>query len=316
MASTFTSKDADWMKLNLLPADVSKRSLIGLAIGASALMAIASILAMIFMWTFSGQQVARAKERVDQLTPDYNNVLKRAEEADTIIAQVTDIDRNLQLANAMQAHNGKYTRLYNEIFGYLPSWFRLTSISAQAQAENVSTVTITGVVQTYQQYADMNLALLRIPDVQTVGRSGFSLQGARRPALNEADQLGTPIRPGESQLPSDPQARFDALIERANSAPSGFQNTGEFGTATPDAQRGAMPGWSAVTYVLTMARDLRVPNPTDTLRAGGAAPNAGSAAPGGAAPGMPTGAPPVGQMNTSPGVPGAGAGQAMPEDDR
>jgi hypothetical protein len=105
---------------------------------------------------------------------------------------------------------------------------------------------------------------------------------------------------------------MNALIERAGSAPSGFQNTGNFGSSETRV-RGAMPGFSAVTYSIVIDRELQTPDPRATITSGGGA----GAAPGGAAPGgfRPGGPPPGTTVPGATGIDAAGA-NARPEDDR
>lgn len=266
------------MKLNLLPTGASKSSMAIFAIAACVLMVIAGVLGALFMSVFSTQQLKAAKERVDTLQPMYTQVKTVSDEANLIMAGSTDFDRNLKLANAMLEHNGDYVRLYEDTMSVLPSWFRVTSMSAAPANEQYCTVSINGVLRTNQQYADMMLALGRMPGLVQLGRSGFIDTNHRRPGLNETDQIGTPIKPGEDQLPSDPWARFNALVARGAGTPSGFQNINGFGSGDINV-RGAMTEWSAVTFTMVVARNIQTPDPVATLRAGGAAGGPGGTAP-------------------------------------
>lgn len=130
--------------------------------------------------------------------------------------------------------------------------------------------------------------------VVNVTRSGYTINDRFVPSLNELDQLGTPIRPGESNLPSDPNARWAEQIARAQAQPDpyAFQGVGEFGTTSLD--RGAMPEYSEVTFVIQLSGvNLQTPDPRATIMSG--ATGGGGAATVGAAtvPGPPRGAPPA-----------------------
>lgn len=258
------------MKLNLLPTTVSKSGTYALAIAACVVMALAGIGAAIYMIMFSTAQLNAQRDRAQQLDPYYAQVKAVSDEANTIIASSTDIDRNLKLANAMQEHNGDYIRLYEDVFGVIPAWFRVTSINAAPANEAYATVTINGVLRTNQQYSDMMLALSRMPGLVQLGRSGFVDTSPQRPALSETDQIGTPIRPGETPLPSDPWERFNAMVARGAQTPRGFRNISGFGSGTIDP-RGPMTDWSAVTFTLVVQANIQTPDPVATLRAGGAA---------------------------------------------
>src|SRR2546430_13626538 len=59
-----------------------------------------------------------------------------------------------------------YTTLFRSQF------FRINSITATPNDANTVTVTMNGVIHTAQEYADLMLALLRIPGAQAVSRSG------------------------------------------------------------------------------------------------------------------------------------------------
>lgn len=265
------------MKLNLLPNEVSKGGLLKVAVAASVLLVVASVLGALYLINFSKTEVTRAQERVTALKPLYDKAMATSKEADTIMASSIDLDRNLKLAEAMQLHNGKVVQLYDEVQSYLPSWFRMTSLTA-SPSDQATVVNISGVLYSYQQYADMMLALARIPDVVTVGRTGFTDPSKKTPGLIETDQRGTPIKPGETNLPSDPWERFNEMITRAGTAPSGYLNAGGFGSGEP-VVRGTMPDWSAVTFSIVMNRNIQVPDPGATLRAGGAAGQAPAGAP-------------------------------------
>jgi Tfp pilus assembly protein PilN len=281
------------MKLNLLPAKAKKStgggggggSLLPYIIGSVviALLGIGAAVAGIFM---SQQQLAAALEPLPAKAQAYQRVDGLAKQAEPTIARAATINRNVSLAQAITAHSSKHLDLYEEVFDVLPSYFRLTQISSAVQGPDAVTVTLNGVVDSFQRYSDINLALLQVEGAVNVTPSGYVIDSPAVPGLNEIDQVGRPIRPGETNLPSDDLERMAEMEQRAAATPRGFLNQGGFGDL--EADKGAMPGFSAVSYVLTIAgRNLQAPDPGATLTSGG-----GAAAAGG--PGAPFGAPPAG----------------------
>ena len=73
----------------------------------------------------------------------------------------------MNLYNQMNKHIDAIPDLYAAIKPYIPDFFRLTSISAQSAGQGRTLVTMEGVISSYQQYADLMLALLRIPKLPT-----------------------------------------------------------------------------------------------------------------------------------------------------
>lgn len=266
------------MKLNLLPTHVSKEGQSKIAWIVMAVMSIASVGAGIFFVAQSNNELNAAKERDQNFKPYYDKVVATANRADEIMANSVGINRNIRLADAMDKHNDVYPSLYKEVLNYCPSYFRVLSISAVPLDDKACTVTMQGVIQTYQQYADIMLAMLRIKDAVNVTRAGFTDTRSVVPALNEGDQLGSPVKPGETNLPSDPQARLEELVNRASQAPTGYQGINGFGDNSE--QKGAMPNWSQITITVTLARNIQTPNPRATLTSqGGATPSGGGASP-------------------------------------
>lgn len=254
------------MKLNLLPTYVSKEGQARTAWVISGLLAAGSVAAAVFMIVYSQGQLKDAKAKADSFRQPAADALATAKKADEIIAKATGVDRNLKLAQAMTDHNAVYPNLYQEVMRYIPPFFRVISMSAAPGGAESCTVTLVGQIKSYQQYADVVLALLRMPDAVNVTRAGYTLTDMYVPGLNEQDQLGQPIKPGESSLPSDPIERMNEILARASAAPTGFQNVGGFGTDEP--QKGAMPGWSTITMNLVLTRNIQTPNPSATLVAG------------------------------------------------
>ncbi len=257
------------MKLNLLPSSISKS-----AGSKSALVLAIVIIAMASGFTFlligKGQKAKQsAVDKANEQRPKVQIVMGIADSADVIIQQVGPIDRNLKLVKAMEAHNTVYTSLYRDVMNYIPDFYRITSLNAAPGGES-TTISMSGVLKTEQQYADLALALLRIPGVSAVSRSGFVFEHDFIPNLTPEDQDGTRIKQGETNLPSDPLDQMEALIQRANTGPRGFQNVGQFGTG--EGPRGAMPKWSNVNMTLILAKNILTPNPRATIEQQGAAP--------------------------------------------
>lgn len=224
--------------------------------------------------------LAAAREKVQAEVPRVQKTMGLAESAETIIAQVGPIDRNIKLIAAMEAHNKDYTSLYRDILNYVPDFYRITSINAAPSGENAN-VNMTGVLETERQYADLALAMFRIPGVASVSRAGFTYERDYVPALNTDDQDGLKVKQGEQNLPSKPIEQMEELIRRAASKPRGFLNEGGFGTG--EGPRGAMPKWSVVNISLVVARNIQTPNPRATIeQQGGGGGAAGRAGRGGA----------------------------------
>ncbi|MBL8065357.1 MAG: hypothetical protein JNM34_05805 [Chthonomonadaceae bacterium] len=272
------------MKLNLLPTHVSKEGQTKIATILSGVIALGAIAAGIFMVAWSSNELSAAKQRVEEAQPAYEQAVNTSKRADEIMASSVVINRNLKLAEEMEKHTDVYPDLYREVLGYVPSFFRVYSIRATPNGAQSCTVTMQGVLQSFQQYADIMLALLRIKDATNVTRSGFTSVRKVVPALNEQDQFGLPVLPGQPNLPSDPRAKLDELVSRAGPDPTAFQGINGFGQ--PVEQKGAMPDWSDITVTVTLSRNIQTPNPRATLTSQGAAtatPAAGGSTTGGGA---------------------------------
>ncbi len=256
------------MKLNLLPKHVAKAQG-SKAAAVVALIIVGASAAGLFLMIKSGQQqLADARAPIDGLRADVAKAMGQSAMADTVIAEMTNIDRNIKLTEAMLTHNSAYTDLYRDVMAYIPSYYRITNITAASGGPEGCSVSMQGVLKTHKQYADLVLALYRMPGVTNVTRGGYAFVDPRVPALNEADQFGTAVKPGEANLPSDPDLRMAELIRRAQT-PAGFLNVNNFGTE--NTFKGAMPEWSNVTVTMTIAgRNIQTPNPRGTLLQGGA----------------------------------------------
>jgi hypothetical protein len=233
-------------------------------------------------------QLKEARDKVQPAQQPVAQALGYSAMAQTVIDKVTGIDRNLQLTEAMLAHNSKYPDLYRELMHYIPGYYRVTSLTATPTGPDTVTVTLSGVMQTPKQYADIAASLFRMPGVQSVARSNYADVSPYVPALTETDQNGAMIKPGEQNLPSDPLERMAALQQRASAEQKGFLGIGAYGTE--QVPKGAMPDWSVVNITMVIGqRALQVPDPRGTLEQGAIAGGggtgntpAGFGAPGGA----------------------------------
>lgn len=284
------------MKLNLLPAKSGRSSSGG---GGSMWVGVAGGLVLIALgfavgvglWLVSEGQLKTARDEALALQQPAADAVATARAAEDQIASAAVIVTNQQLAAEMIAHNDDYIDLYNKVRRYIPSYYRVTSLTAQPLG-TTSSVTIVGQLQTFTQYADLAIALWKIPGVINVTRGGYVLNDQFVPNLTEIDQVGRPIERDETPLPSDPLERMEALIARAAAEPQGFQNVGGFGSTDDTVARGAMPGWSTVTMNVVINDDIRTPDPRATLAANTAPATVGTTGAGfGTSPGGVPGAP-------------------------
>jgi len=290
------------MKLNLLPQTVSTANKSRNAWIGSILIAIVGIAAGVGLTVISSQKLADAKAREAELRPQAASVVALAAQADEVIAKGSDIIRNSTLANDMIRNNVKYPDLYDKVLTRIPTFFRVTTLSAQATGDQTAVVTIDGVLDTYQQYSDLALSLLRIPGVTSVQRSGIVDRNLVIPGINEVDQYGRPRTSNASEAIPDNEIDRLAYYERQGAIRE-VNGIGGFGDTTT-ALRAAGPNSSLVRMVINISANLQVPDVRGTLQgsAGGAAP---------AAPGVPAGIPGRGATTG----PGGGGGRSQQEED-
>ena len=276
------------MKLNLVPKYVASESQAKTGIVGGIVVVAACALIAILMTIKSTTDDKNAADQAATQTSAAAAVVQRASEADTIIAQAQQVILDTGLANDMDAHNAAYPDLYDRVLPNVPTFFRVTSISAAPADDQSCSVTITGVLHSYQQYADLMLALLRIKGAVSVNRTGYTLDDPYVPALSQDDQTGRPIKPGDETIPDDQRKALDQMI--ASGHLTGFQGVGNFGSGDPTDQKGAMPGDSQITVTLMITGvDLMTPLPKDTLASsgsGGGGGTGGLPAPGGGPPTM------------------------------
>lgn len=281
------------MKLNLLPQTVSKERKAKTAWLGFIAMVIIGIGGATGMVIVSNNAKDAAHASVNEVRSQADQVSATAASADEIIKKAQGVMLNANLARAMIKHNDVYADLYQEIRKYIPPFYRLNHISAVpgGDASTEAIVTLTGTLDSFQQYVDLPLALLQIPNATSVSPSGFATDDVYRPGLTEGDQLGKPHKGSEGPVPDDQIERI-AYFE-SNVKPGGYLSAGNFGSDTTQP-RGAMPTSSLVTVTIVIAKkDIRTPNPRATLAAAGGGATAGA---------TPVGGPPVG------GAPAGGAG--------
>src|SRR5690242_233518 len=128
------------MKLNLLPTYVSKEKQSKAAWVIAILVVIVAIGLSLAMITMSAKSLSDAKAAADELRPQADAVVALANQADTIIAAAAPIITNTNLAQTMIKHNGDYPHLYDTVRPWVPSFFRVTSMSATPNGPTSTTV--------------------------------------------------------------------------------------------------------------------------------------------------------------------------------
>ncbi len=283
------------MKVNLLPRSVGADALVKRSFFIGLLILIIAILGSAVLVAKGKSDLANAEDANTQAMARASATKAEYDQADAVMAEPDTLllARNIQLASAMQQHCATYPNLYNLVRRYVPSFYRLTSISAAPVDAKTCTVTMTGTIDSFQHYADVMLALWRIPGASSVGRSPYTITPTVVPALTPDDQIGTPIPEGSTNIPTDPLQRIDALS--ASAGTDTYSGVGNFG-GDPTETKGATPTESLVTIQVTLPFQLQTPDPQATLSTTptAAAPASstttpGTGAPGAAGPGTPTG---------------------------
>jgi hypothetical protein len=285
------------MKLNLLPQTVSKGRALRFGYLGSALILILTVIACAAMKFGPAQGLTDAKARVDASSGNAANAVATAASADDVISSASVVLRNSSLAKNLIDHNDTYPQLYADVKRYIPSFYRITSMSAVPVDGESCTVTLVGVLDSYQEYADLMLAMMRWKDAKTISRSGYELDPTTVPPASPTDTIGIPHKASEPVLPSSQLDRL-AYYESQNYAPPGYLASNSYGSGDQNT-RGAMPGESTVTVVMTVSRNLQVPDIAATLGSGGG--GATTAA-------LPTGGGPPGPGGGPPGAAGTQAG--------
>lgn len=288
------------MKLNLLPKTVdtasrSKRALLG-----GIVVFAASLVGAIFFSKQSADQLTTANGHVESARPKYEQAVRVAKEADDLMAspQLRQMVVNTALAREMMAANGRYPALYDFVRPYIPAFFRITSLTATPIDAETCTVNMTGVVKNAQEYADLSLALMRIPGATSVSRAGFQAEDLEVPALTEIDQAGKVRKPSQAPIPDDGVARL-AWFENETTQ-TGYLNSGGFGDTTDYLTKTVRPGESLINVSVVVPRNIQTPNPRGTIQTlqgtgggggGTTTPTPASVGPGGRPNSAPTGSP-------------------------
>lgn len=286
------------MKLNLLPTHAAKGKGSGFAWIVCIIMIVVSAGLAFMMGQTSQKKIEFWTQKAEEIKPSYDAAVAVSGYAQNVVDNSKGVIINAALAKEMLAHNSAYPAFYDKLRPYIPGFFRINQMSATPVTADTVSVTLRGVIQTREQYANIMLAFNRIPDVQTVTRSGYTIVDQYIPNLIQTDQTGRPITMQESNVPDDPMQRLQFYIARGSL--SGYQQVGNFGSGQP-GYRGAMPKWSEITISLVMPGKLQAPDPKGTLNAAstGSAPT-GTATGGGSGFGGPMGGAPMGLQGAPP----------------
>ena len=253
------------MKLNLVPTSVSKERQGRTAIIGAVFIAILGIAAAMMLTMSSKKQLEIARSENEEAKPKAQAAVDTSNQAEVIIAAAGQIIKDTNLAEAMVRHNDVYPDFYtNEIIPYIPPFFRISSLSATPVDGTTSTVNMVGTLKSYQQYADLVLALMRIKGAVSIGRNGFSGERFMVPAITPDDQIGRYRKTTDPTIPDDPLQRL-AYYQAQGTPPTGYLGVGNYGSGLPDA-RGATPDESLISIQITVKKNLQTPDPRATLR--------------------------------------------------
>lgn len=262
------------MKLNLIPPKQKKEGgSWGIPVGV--LLLVVGVLVALYLIGSSTAAENAARAKVEARQPEAQRVVTFANSAEQTIQLATPFTINYQLAQEMNKATLAYPDLFDDIRPYIPSFFRVTSISAapfEGQPDQFAEVRITGVIASFQQYTNLLLALLQYPNAVSVIPSTYASPAPFRPNVTEDRQNPQMGWPGARSLEGvqDPLQRLEIIQFNQSLAPAAprltysFINVGNFGTDNP-GPKGPMPGYSEVTIQLYVMADLRVPDPRATL---------------------------------------------------
>lgn len=257
------------MKLNLIPTSAARQGASKITWVIMVLMIVGSIFGAMRMNGKAAAALNTAKGYVDSNQSASNNVNTVTADADTVMSEASGPLLNIKLVQAMKAHCRVYTDFYDQVFRFIPGYFRLTSISVSPNDANTCSVQMTGTVGSLREYMDLVLALRRIPGSQQVTRSGYQLTHTFVQPISANTQHSWKIKPGEAELTDDPIQRLDAKIAAAHS--TDFVGVGNFGTPGLPRTRGADPSETLLTVGVVITRNLMTPDPRQTLAGEGAA---------------------------------------------
>ena len=256
------------MKLNLLPHEESSDVLVRKAIFRGSLGMVGAGLLAAFLIVFSRSGAEDARGEVESLRPQAELAYRTASRADEIMKEAVFLTTDLGFAEAVHRQNLKAIDLFQEVMNYLPGFFRLTSLTAAAKGDQDTLVVLEGVVHSYQEYADLMLALLRMTNVLNVQRSKPEIKESPVPSLDKEDQIGIRVPSGSPRLPSDPFKRMEAMIARA-SKPKELEPEPKLPSAAAAQEYHQyvklVPGDSVVKVEMLVHQPFQVPNPRLTL---------------------------------------------------
>jgi uncharacterized membrane protein YgcG len=243
------------MKLNLLPATVSKGAQTKTAAIVAVLIALVGIGGAVVLSLTSQARLQNEKPLEADARARAQQAVDTAAYADEVVAQGKQLVTNVLLANAMDRHNDAYPALYSIVTPYIPRFYRTITMAAVPTGDGTAQLTITGTMKSYQNYADLILALMRIPGVTSVTRAGFQPYDVQVPPVTEGDQQGRPRGPEDNgPIPDDGLERL--AYYQSTATTQKYDGAGNFGN--PDvSERGAAPEESTVTVTINL--DL---NPT------------------------------------------------------
>lgn len=295
------------MKLNLLPATVSRGAQVKTAVAISVVIAVLGFVGAILATITSQGALKVARDQYQEAQLPAAQAVAKAQEANALMQQpaVANLVTNIGLADSMMKHNNDYPALYNSLKPYIPPYFRLTHLSAVPLSDTQCTVTMVGTLDTYQQYADLMLSLLTNKQAVSATRNGFTNDEMFVPQLVSTDQQGKPRTPTQQPIPDNSLERLAYF--QAQQMPADYQNVGNFGSGT-DTTKFAMPGESLVTVEVVLNRNIQTPNPQASLT--GAGGTTGGFGGGGFGGGGTFGGPPRGGPGGPPSMPGAPSGGA------
>lgn len=262
------------MKLNLLPKIVDTTGRAKRAFFGGLFILIASIVGAFMMVTTSSNRLAESADSVSKAKPMYDRAVAVSTDADNIMARpaVRQLVVNTALANSMIGSNRLYPDLFDYVKPYIPGFFRITTLGATPLDGKTCIVNMTGTVKNAQQYADLMLALLRIPGATAVTRAGYQGDDVIVPELTLIDQQGKPRKESKAPIPDDGLARLQYFQDEAS--PKGYLNAGHFGETEYGIEKGARPGESVIAVTVTLPKNIQTPNPRATIQslAGSASP--------------------------------------------
>lgn len=259
------------MKINLLKRHSSPKSDLHQSILFSAIGLCGAVCLAIVMIIFPANNLKKLKQKAEELEPKANFAYRVSKRAETIIKKAEIINKNIAFYEATEKHNLAYVNLYKNVMNYLPSFFRLTELSAQPKEKKQALVKMTGIVQNYQQYSDLMLALLRIPNAEKVHRSGFENKAAYIPNLVKDDQIGNKIRPGQKRQINSPNKRLEEYLT-VGPEQNPLSPTSNANRISQESEADAIkptPLENEITiYLLLKDTDLQVPSLEMTLGSG------------------------------------------------